>query len=270
MKGSGLSLWELCEITDMLGTVADREEFKMYGPIICPKARRIRKDLDFCITQFSDNVLISAEISSAGLINLVFHCWKACMALLAKKGIMCRGYIERGRIYHTSEYQIGVGISDVVKREKQVPIFRKNADENGTPFIEIDTRVVQYVECQPDKCVKKMFSRFVMVESDLAAIFPFKRLDPGIFFGAGTDAKFDPEKERASVNVVRGWIYRMKELVESHIDLSKESARQKGEQYVRMLNAQLVVCDRMENAINRLAEPFPADRFTPEDFPGLF
>ena len=264
--GRGLSLEELCEITDMLGKVADREEFKTYGPIICPKAPRFRKDLDFCITRHSDSVLISAEISSAGLINLVFHCWKACMELLSKKGIMCRGYIERGRIYHTYEYQIGVGIIEVVNREKQVSIFGKK----GNPFIEIGTEVIQYVECQPDKCVKEMFSRFVMAEGEKAAIFPFKRLDPSIFFGSGSGSKFDPEKERASVNIVRGWIHRMKELVESHIDPSNESARQKGKQYVRMLDAQLVACDRMEKTIDQLSEPFPALRFTPENFPGLF
>ena len=84
---------------------------------------------------------------------------------------MCRGYIKRGRIYHTSEYQIGVGISDVVAREKQVSIFRKDADEHGTPFIEIDMDVVQYVSNQPDECMKEMFLRFVEVESDLTAIF---------------------------------------------------------------------------------------------------
>ena len=261
-EGSGLSLQELCEILDMLGKPTDLDEFE---PTTCPQARRMRKNLDFCITRHSDSVLISAETSPAGLINLIRHCWSACTGLLSK-GVMCRGYIGRGRICHTSEYQIGVGIIEVVNREKQVSIFGKK----GNPFIEIDTEVIQYVECQPDECVKEMFSRFVMAEGEKTAIFPFKRLDPSIFFGSGSGSKFDPEKERASVNVVRGWIHRMKEHVESHIDPSNESARQKGEQYVRMLDAQLVTCDRMEKTIDQLAQPFPALRFTPENFPGLF
>ena len=47
---------------------------------------------------------------------------------------MCRGYINRGRIYHTTEQQIGTGLNSAVEREKQVSIFKKDADERGTPF----------------------------------------------------------------------------------------------------------------------------------------
>lgn len=259
--GRGLSLKELCEMTDMLGKPTEREHFKKYGPTTCPQAPWIRKDLDFRITQVSDSVLISAEISPAGLINLVGHCWGACRRLLSK-GIMCRGYIKRGPIYHTAEYQIGVGFSEAVEGEKQVSIFRRDADERGTPFIEVDMDVVQYVQRQSDECVKEVFSRCVETDGDLTAIFPFKGL-----LNFGSD---DPEKDLASLNVVRGWIHRMKEHVESHIDPSNESVRQKGEQYVRMLDARLVACDRREKLIKSVMQPFPADQYTPEDYPGLF
>ena len=268
-KGCDLSLGELCEIMDNLGNPADREHFEKYGPRTCPQAPYMRKDMDFCITRLSDSALISAEVSPAGLINLVSYCFRAYTGLLSR-GVMCRGYIKRGRIYHTSEYQIGVGISDVVAREKQVSIFRKDAAEQGTPFIEIDMDVVRYVSNQSDECVKEAFQRFVEVESDLAAVFPFKRLDPSIFFGPRLGQRFNPERERESVNVVRGWIQRIKEYVQHHVDWPKESARQKGNQYIRMLDARLVDCDRMDDAINLLAQPFPSDRYTREDFPGLF
>ena len=89
-EGCGLSLPELSEIATMLGTSADREHFEKYGPTTCPKAPYIRKNMDFRITQVSDSALISAEVSPAGLINLVSHCWTACFKLLSK-GIMCRG-----------------------------------------------------------------------------------------------------------------------------------------------------------------------------------
>ena len=260
--GCGLSLGELCEITDMLGTAADRDEFKKYGPTICPEAPRTRKGMGFRITQVSDSVLISAEISPAGLINLVFHCWRASTRLLSK-GVMCRGCIKRGPIYHTSEYQIGVGINDVVDREKRVSIFRKANDESGTPFIEIDVDVVQYVECQPDKCVKEVFSRLVERDNDLAAIFPFKRLDPGLFYSAAT---FNPDKERKAVDYVRGRIQRMKKLIQNHINPSHTSAYRKAAQYTRMLDAQLVVCDRHEEMIDLSAQP--AVKYTSENWPG--
>lgn len=246
--GRGLSLKELCDITDMLGKPTDRDEFE---PTICPQARRMRKDLDFCITRHSDSVLISAEISPAGLINLVFHCRKAGMELLSKKGIMCRGYIKHGPICHTAEYQIGVGISDVVDQEKK-----------ASPFIEIDTEVIQHVECQPDECIKKVFSGCVETVGGLTIISPCKGF---LNFDSG-----DPEKDLASVNVVRGWLHRMKEHIESHIDPSSESARQKGDQYFRILDAKLAGCDRREKMIKSGMEQFPELRFTPENFPGLF
>ena len=71
-KGCGLS--ELCEILDELGKPADRKHFEKYGPTICPEAPRIRKDMNFRITRLSDSALISAEVSPAGLINLVPTC----------------------------------------------------------------------------------------------------------------------------------------------------------------------------------------------------
>ena len=62
----------------------------------------------------------------------------------------------------------------------------------------------------------------------------------------------------------------MRKHVQHHVDWSNESARQKGNPYIWMLDAKLVACDQMDDAINLLAQPFPSDRFSPEDFPGLF
>ena len=247
-EGRGLSLQELSEILTALG----------YGPAICLDAPRIRKDMDFRISSASDSVLISAEVSPAGLINLVSHCWTACFKLLSK-GVMCRGYIKRGRIYHTPEQQIGTGLNDVVEWEKHhVSVFKKDAGERGTPFIEVDKEVVQYVAHQPDQCVKEMFSSLVKkAEDDLVAIFPFKRLDPSIFFGPRLGQRFNPEREREPINVVRGWIHKMKEQVQRHIDPSDASVLRKGSHYIRMLDDQLVACDQMDDAINLLAQPFP-------------
>ena len=92
-KGCDLSLGELCEIMDNLGNPADREHFEKYGPRTCPQAPYMRKDMDFCITRLSDSALISAEVSPAGLINLVSYCFRAYTGLLSR-GVMCRGYIK--------------------------------------------------------------------------------------------------------------------------------------------------------------------------------
>lgn len=253
-EGRGLSLSEISEIVDDLGTDEDIEHFKQFGPMICPRAPRIQKDMDFRITSVSDNVFVSVEVSPAGIINLISHCTTACFKLLSK-GIMCRGYIKRGKIYHTPKQQFGTGLSDVVEREKQVSIFKNDVDERGTPFIEVDAEVVQYIGQQPDRCVKDMFSRMTKSEGDLTAIFPFQRLNHS-FAIAGFDVTFDPEKERKSLNNVRGWIHMMKEQVKRHIDPTNESALRKGDHYIRMLDAQLTACDRTEEAIDLFSKPY--------------
>jgi hypothetical protein len=258
-EGRGLSLADLGAVVTALGSDEDRRHFEKYGPTTCPQAPRIRNDLDFRITVASDCAIVSAEVSPAGLVNLVSHCWTACFKLLSK-GIMCRGYIKRGRIQHTAAHQFGTGLNDAIAREKQVSAFRQSADERGTPFIEVDRELVRYVNEQPDACVKEMFSRLVEVDGELAAVFPFKRLNHSFMLGFGM--KFDPEKERASVNVVRGWIHRMKEEVQRHVDPTDASAVRKAAHYIRMLDAQLVACDKTEEAIDQLMQPFPARRMS--------
>lgn len=254
-EGSGPSLSELSEIVVELGTDDDLKHFEQHGPIICPGAPRIKKDMGFRITRVSDSVLISTEISPAGIINLISHCWTACFKLLSK-GVMCRGYIKRGQIYHTPEQQIGTGLSDVVEREKQVSIFKNDVEERGTPFIEVDAEVVRYIEHQPNQCVKEMFSRMTKSEDHLTAIFPFQRLNHS-FIIAGFGETFEPEKERKSLNNVRGWIHKMKEQVRRHIDPLDESALRKGNYYIRILDAQLAACDRTEEVIDQLTNPYP-------------
>lgn len=257
-EGRGPTLSQLTEAVKKLGTEEDRKHIEKYGPTTCPCAPRLRHDLDFQITQASDCVIVSAEVSPAGVINLVNHCWAACIELLAM-GLMCRGYIKRGPIYHTKDHQIGTGLNDAIEREKQVSIFKRDADDRGTPFIEVDRNVVEYVANEGDNCVKDMFSRYVTTDGDLAALFPFKRLNHSFMIG-GFGMKFEPEKERASVNAVRGWIRNMKEQVIRHVDPSDPSAVRKGGHYIRVLDAQLAACDKTEEMIDMLMQPFPARR----------
>src|SRR6267143_2631231 len=70
-------LTELSQAVQALGTEEDLKHVEKYGPTICPDALHLRKDLDFQITQASDCVFVSAEVSPAGIINLVSHCWRA-------------------------------------------------------------------------------------------------------------------------------------------------------------------------------------------------
>jgi len=166
-----MSPGELSELVTALGTHEDRRHFEQRGSTICPEAPRMRNDLHFRVTSASDCAIVSAKISPAGVINFVSHCWTACFELLSK-GIMCRGYIKRGRIYHTDGHQYGTGLSDAVERERRISVFREDADERGTPFIEVDPDVVRYIDDQLDRCVKGMFSRMVKVDGEPRGDFP--------------------------------------------------------------------------------------------------
>ncbi|MDE0155080.1 MAG: hypothetical protein OXI88_01355 [Gammaproteobacteria bacterium] len=48
----------------------------------------------------------------------------------------------------------------------------------------------------------------------------------------------------------------MKEQVQRHIDPSDESARRKGDHYIRMLDAQLIECAYTEQMIEQLTQPY--------------
>ena len=183
---------------------------------------------------------------------------------------MCRGYIKRGLIYHTNDYCVGSGLNEVVEGEKKVSIFKTEDGEHGTPFIEIDKNIIQYVNDETSDDVKKAFSEFTETEKlddVVAAIFPFKRLDPGIFISWGE--KFDSDQTHEKIATVRNWIDKAKEMVSRHVDPSNDSARRKERCLIRMLDAQLDICDRTEKAIRDLTEQYPAGTFTPESFPGL-
>ena len=255
--GNGMSHSELFNLLKLLGSDADRAERIKYGSKICPHAPFLQRDVDFHITQQFDCAVVSAELSPAGAINVLSHCWGACFALLSK-GLMCRGYIKRGLAYHTEKVVFGPGHVDVVEKEKQVSFFKSDSDRSGTPFIEVDKDVVDYIATQPDACVKEMAGRMMRTESGLTAIFPVKRLNHSFMIGGFGMPKFNPEKEKTSLNNVRGWIRQMKLDVQKYIDLNNESAVTKGGHYIGMLDQQLLACDETERAIDALSRPFPS------------
>jgi hypothetical protein len=250
--GTGTPLPQLLETLKKLGAPDDRKRFEKRGPTICPQSTYIQRDLDFRVTQISDCVIISSEVSPAGVINLVNHCWIAVIQLLTK-GIMCRGYITRGSIYHTETQIIGSGYQNAYSKEREVAAFKRKADERGTPFVEVDQTVCNYVRDHGDSCVKEMFSRHVKDDGVVIALFPFKRLSHSFII----NREFDPEKEKRSNKNVRLWIENFKELVMALVDQTNPNAVSKAEHYVAALDAQLEVCEKTDEMIDWLNYPFP-------------
>lgn len=167
---------------------------------------------------------------------------------------MCRGYITRGQIFHTKDQVIGSGYQRALDNEKAVAVFRHEADERGTPYVEIDPSVMAYIG-QCDQCVRDLSARMIRSEGNMSALFPFKCLSHQ-FIIAGWGIQFDPDRERKSNENVRAMLWRTKERVVSLVAASDERAAQKARHYIAALEAQLVICDKIDRLIDKLAAPF--------------
>ncbi len=181
------------------------------------------------------------------------HCSGAAIQLL-RKGVMCRGYIKRGRIYHTDSQVIGSGYQDAYFAERGVTAFKREADERGTPYIEVDPEVTAYIDAQQDACVKEMFSRMAKREGTMAALFPFQSLSHS-FLVSPIVHKFDAERERKANQNMRTIINTVKERVQSLVDPTNASAVSKAAHYLSALDTQLEVCDRTDEFIDALEQP---------------
>lgn len=256
--GTGMFLAELLEILNDLGSPEDQAHFKRYGPTTCPKSTYVQRDINFRLTQISDCVVVSSEVSPAGVINLVSHCWGAVIKLLAK-GILCRGYITRGSVFHTDTQFIGSGYQKALSKEKHVTAFIREGEKSGTPFVEVDPVVCDYVRNHGDSCVKEMFSRYVKEDSIVTALFPFQRLAHS-FIIAGFGRTFDPEKEKRSNQNMRLMIENFKKRVMAFVDQSDPDVIRKVEYYIAVLDAQLEVCKKTDEMIDVLSSPFSSGR----------
>lgn len=256
--GTGMPLPDLMTCLSKLGTKKDEAHFEQYGPTTCPQSRCIQENLDFRLTQISDCVIVSSEVSPAGVINLVSHCWGAVIELLMH-GIMCRGYITKGSIFHKEGQVIGSGYQRAFESESGVSAFKLKADERGTPFVEVDPVVCEFVERETDHCVREMFSRMTKTEQGTTALFPFKRLSHSFVIG-GFSREFDPGKEKAANENVRKLLRSLKERILKYVDQENSRAVSKVRHYIHALDAQLAVCDKTDEMIDLLCAPFPARR----------
>jgi hypothetical protein len=233
------------------------EDFARYGPTTCPYAPHYAVDLNFRATQISDCAVISAEVSPAGLINLVHHCYKIAFRFL-KVGHLCRGYITRGYIYHTDTQFFGPGYQRAYKSESKVSIFRSDADadDTGTPFIEIDPAVCSYVaEEQLDSCVKTVFGRLTESVGKSTAISPFFALK------AIPDMVIDKDSDfavcKGQVQTVRDSVLRLLSQLENAKATADARGRRKIKHIERKLREVLVSKDKQVEMIDFLSQPFP-------------
>ncbi len=179
--------------------------------------------------------------------------------MLLNKGIMCRGYITRGNIYHTEKHLIGSGYQRAYFNEAGVSAFKREANERGTPFVEIDDVVSTYIEECRDSCVKDMFSRLVKRDCEAVALFPFQALSHSL--GGNGFSKFDAEEERRANHNVRLMLRRLRKNVMAHVDTSNPSAVRKAEHYIDAIDAQFLVCNETDEFIDSLTSQIGVSGF---------
>jgi hypothetical protein len=201
-------------------------------------------EASLCITQISDCVVVSSSLSPIGLSAIIAHCWFASLNLLAS-GIMCRGYLTKGQIFHTADQFIGTAYQRAVGNEKRVQVFKGRPDETGTPFIEIDAEVCTYGDShrgnfQLQRSIELMTRR----DGEVAAIFPFQFFQHSYTIGGGLP--LDTQKEKGRNNEVRQSIQQCIERLNSNADPADSRVLRKVEHYVRFLRDRLTLCDKVE------------------------
>lgn len=252
--GDGITIQQLAEIQNKLGSPKNREQLSKCGPIICPQSAFRSKDLDLRLTQMSDSSLLSTEVSPAGVINLVHLCWSMVVDLLYM-GLLCRGYITRGSILHTEERFIGSGFHAALKNEKNVR-FKAEEGDTGTPYVEVNPGVTSYIDESGDACLKEMFSRMVERFDGTVALFPFKRLSHSFIVG-GFGVKFDSNHEKVSNDSIRTELHRLRARVMSFANAGDERAVRKTKHYISAIERQLRACDSTDQMIDAFLQPLP-------------
>jgi hypothetical protein len=245
----------LFELTKILGSSEDSEKFSKWGPTTCPGAPKLSKNLNFRVTQISDCVVVSAEISPAGIINLISYCFGIATNLM-RKGHLCRGVVTRGNILHTPSQFMGTGYVEAYRGESKVSIFRADDAEIGTPFIQIADAVVAYVQASGDRCVTQMFSRSTISDGTYTAIWPFRAL--GNIPSAVIGLDFDPKKMKDSVQRSRRFrMANLKMFEDAEAKTTHDTARAKIAHYKRGL---LEVIGRLNQKEDMLDEMIRSGR----------
>ncbi|WP_421848728.1 hypothetical protein [Marinomonas sp.] len=233
-KGEGKSLSEILEILNIFNTPRNT---------VCALSD---DDLDFVITQISDCAVISAELSDLGIVNLIEHCHSVTSGLMLDHGIMCRGYITIGNIYHTPTQVVGTGYQKAYLGEGKVIIFQQ-CDEK-TPFVEIGPEVQKRLDDIHDPCIKSYIKLNTHSDDVYQAINPFSCLT----------RLADSSEHTKQLHRVKGIISGLKLKISTISPDEDKNAFAKSKYYYSFLNEQNQKCDELISREETLSQPFPS------------
>ncbi len=243
----------LCELLDHCSKLAQTvhtQSISSHGPMICPESRYLDQNLDYEVTQTSDSVVVSSEISPAGLVNLLHHI-SSCIYGLFMQGIMVRGYITRGSIYHSGQQYIGPGYLKALEGEKRVSAFCTSENDDATPFVEIDPVISQYLKDENDWCASTMFDRWTTHDNHrVTVLFPFFHLARVAGANVG-----NPETCKRSLKIIRESIELYREKLQFESPESDEIANRKSKHYRNIIGNLLAECKKIEKFLEHSKRP---------------
>lgn len=245
ISGQGKDLAEILEIMKLLGS-QERKAYYHDSPLppICPHSQCIQPHMDFEITQISDCVILSCEISEAGAINMINECHKIAMRLL-RRSILCRGYITKGTVYHKDMTILGTGYQDAYHHEEEeITAFHESLDEKGTPFIEIAPSFKSFIE-SCDNTVQILFKRMTKTDGSVTAIFPFSQLESTIITGSYMGFEHDLVDQKKENLELLAWLQQ----VISLLDFSTEKASAKTKYYHRFLKETIETAQEVDQML---------------------
>lgn len=247
----------LTALLDLLGNFraeSDQQEFARNGYDVCPGAPALSRDVAFRATQVSDSLVLSAEVSPAGVANIIARAWRVAVRFM-EQAILLRGYITRGSIYHHGSSFLGSGYLRAYRQESEVAAFSRDAGDTGTPFVELDAAVVEYVRATDDVCVKQMLDHCTATDGTYTAIFPFRAMSQSFIVGGFYSQFIDYRAIRAGNIGLRGDIARLKEQLWVNADMSKPRVVAKVQHYAAALEQQLQGCDVVDAVLDQMGVP---------------
>lgn len=229
----------LHEILVILDEFSMREGFSYTS--LCPKSKKIKDNFDLCSIQISDSLIVSSEVSIASAINLLFLC-KRSIFKLAKYGLLCRGYLTRGEVYHTQNQVIGKGYIEAFKNESKYPL----------PYTRIDEKLCTYILESGDVCAIEMFKRLTKNVGTDIVLFPIHNM---VYVSAISGEK-NLEDEKKEIDFIIGELENLKILTEKYIDKNDKRAVEKWKEFEKMIDEKIADNVYAKESIDRLSRPF--------------
>ncbi len=177
--GKGRSLVEIIRLADILKNDKNTLSIRECGATFLPNLRSLNFDLSVNVTQISDCVIISYEKSPAGAVNIISHCYQIYMKMLSF-GILMRGFITRGPVYHTDKHIFGSGYQKAYAHERNTT-FQSPEGFFGTPFVEIDKDIISYIEENLSEKERRIAEKMYESINNVCALYPFKNIASIIF-----------------------------------------------------------------------------------------